>query len=79
MVFSSLLFFFPFPVCVTSYLALVRPGCRNTVPPAESLLFYSWGEPRSLPVMLLLIIVNYHAALLIEKPAGRLPVLRMYS
>ncbi len=68
MVFSSPLFLSLFlPVLLLIY-ALAQTGYRNTVLLLASLLFYSWGEPKALLVMIGLIAVNYYAALLMDTP-----------
>lgn len=53
------------PVLLLVY-ALAQKGYRNSILLVASLLFYSWGEPRALLVMLGLIVVNYYAAIFIE-------------
>jgi len=52
-------------VCLVYFL--VRPQLRNYVLLAASILFYAWGEPEYLAIMLLTILVNYAGALLIDK------------
>lgn len=47
--------------------ALIKEEYKNYWLLLASLLFYAWGEPRYLSVMLLIIIVNYWAARLIDK------------
>jgi alginate O-acetyltransferase complex protein AlgI len=70
-VFSSLLFLFRFlPVAFIIYYA-VPWKLKNLSLLLLSLFFYSWGEPRYFPVMLATILVNYLAALGIEKFAER--------
>jgi alginate O-acetyltransferase complex protein AlgI len=60
MVFSSLIFLFGFlPLFLAVYYA--TPGrWRNTAALAGSYLFYAWGEPRFVVVLLVLSIVDYH-------------------
>lgn len=66
MVFSSPAFLALFlPVLLLVY-ALAQKGYRNAILLVASLLFYSWGEPRALLVMLGLIVVNYYAAIFME-------------
>ncbi len=67
MVFSSPVFLFLFlPVTLAVYYVL--PGrFRNLWLLAMSLLFYGWGEPKFLPVMLASIIVNFVLALWIDR------------
>jgi len=72
MVFSSILFLFAFlPVTFLIYYT-VPARFRNTALFFLSLVFYSWGEARYFPIMLAVIVVNYFAALQMEKrPNGR--------
>ncbi len=68
MVFSSPLFLSLFlPILLLVY-ALTQQHYRNPLLLAASLIFYSWGEPRAVIVMIALILVNYYAALLMEHP-----------
>lgn len=68
MVFSSPLFLSLFlPILLLIY-AVIQQNYRNPLLLAASLLFYSWGEPRAVIVMIALILVNYYAALLMEHP-----------
>ena len=63
MVFSSLLFLFWFlPVFFTVYY-LCPARFKNTVLLIGSMIFYSWGEPKFLLLLLLSIAVNYAAGL----------------
>ncbi len=67
MVFSSLIFSFIFlPIVVLLYF-LSKDKYRNYILLAASLLFYAYGEPRFVLVMILSIIVNYSLALFIDK------------
>lgn len=64
MLFSSATFLFIFlPVILAVYFLCPKKG-RNIVLLVGSLVFYAWGEPRFLPVMLATILVNYCLALL---------------
>ncbi len=67
MVFSSLLFLFRFLPIVFLIYYLVPAKLKNTVLFLASLFFYTWGEPKFFPVMLISIGVNYVAGLLMEK------------
>ena len=73
MVFSSILFTFLFlPVVIALYFVIRNDKARNLVLLAASLLFYAWGEPKFVFVMLASIAVNYVLARLIgEKDANR--------
>ncbi|MBO4901275.1 MAG: MBOAT family protein [Lachnospiraceae bacterium] len=70
MIFSSLLFLFWFlPIFFTLYY--VCPAkYRNIVLFAGSIVFYGWGEPKFLILLLLSIIVNYAAGRLIGHFTG---------
>lgn len=67
MVFSSLTFIFLFlPVVLGVYFLLKTTVTRNAFLLAASLLFYAWGEPTYLWVMLVSIVANYFFAIWIE-------------
>ena len=67
MLFSSLTFLFIFlPVLLIIYY-VARPKCRNLVLLIASLLFYAWGEPSYVILMIISIVVNYFIALIIDK------------
>ena len=52
MLFSSLTFLYAFlPVTVLLYFLLPSPRWRGGVLVAASLVFYAWGDPRSLPLL----------------------------
>lgn len=53
------------PIVIGCYF-LLRKEFRNTVLLVASLLFYAWGEPKYLYVMLLSIIINYFSGMLID-------------
>ena len=68
MVFSSTLFLFLFlPIVLFAYYAVSPLRYKNSLLLIASLLFYSWGEPTNILVMLLSIIINWSLALLIQK------------
>ena len=73
MLFSSLEFLFLFlPTVVAGYYVLPRRfGCDNLWLLAASLLFYAWGEPTFVFVMVASIVFNWLAALAIARFAGR--------
>ncbi|MES2151033.1 MAG: MBOAT family O-acyltransferase [Pseudomonadota bacterium] len=67
MVFSSILFLFYFlPVFLFLYYLL---PWKNAVLLVASLLFYAWGEPRFVPLLLASAVLNYGAGLAIERSA----------
>lgn len=67
MVFSSLVFLWIFlPLCIIGYY-LIRKEYRNTLLLVASLIFYAWGEPIYILLMLLSILVNFFLGLWMEK------------
>lgn len=67
MLFSSMTFIGLFLPIVCAAYFLVRKDFRNYVLLFASILFYAWGEPKYVAIMLLTIIVNYFGALFIDK------------
>ncbi len=68
MVFSSFTFLFIFlPLVLLTYFLAKKRQLRNIVLLVFSLIFYAWGEPVYVLLMLLSIIVNYLIALKIER------------
>ncbi len=57
------------PIVCAIYL-LAKPRFQNAILLVASLLFYAWGEPTYLAVMLLTILVNWLGALAIDKWRG---------
>lgn len=67
MVFSSLVFLFIFlPITLLLYYLVPRGG-RNIVLLLVSLIFYAWGEPVYIVLMLFSTVVDYVHGLLVEK------------
>lgn len=67
MLFSSLTFLIIFlPVLLVIYY-LIKEKYRNYILLIFSLIFYSWGEPKYILLMIISIIINYIMALLIDK------------
>ena len=67
MVFSSLLFLWLFlPVVVAGYY-IVPSKCKNILLLISSLLFYAWGEPVYILLMLFSIFFNWGTGLLIDQ------------
>lgn len=67
MVFSSAAFLFTFlPLTLAGYYLLPR-NLRNIFLTAASLLFYAWGEPKFVVVMILSILMNYVFGLLVAR------------
>ena len=72
MVFSSMTFVPLFlPLVLGLYFAFKSPKARNGVLLAFSLLFYAWGEPKWIFVMLLTVTVNYFCGLLIDRSESK--------
>ncbi len=66
MVFSSIFFIFVFlPVCLLLYY-LVPVKCKNCILLLLSLLFYAWGEPVYVFLMLFSIVFNYFGGIQID-------------
>ena len=67
MVFSSIPFlFFFFPLCLLLYYT-VPFKAKNVILLIFSLIFYSWGEPVYIFLMIFTSLVNYFSGLIIEK------------
>lgn len=67
MVFSSLFFLYVFlPVCIITYTAVRNIRYKNLVLIISSLVFYAWGEPIFVFLLLLSALVNYFSALKIS-------------
>ena len=74
MLFSSMTFVFVFMPLVMSIYLLSKKEIRNYVLLAASIIFYAWGEPRYLAIMIMTIFVTYAGARLIDRyveTAGR--------
>lgn len=69
MVFSSLIFIFYFlPLFLVAYYAT---PARNAVLLVGSAVFYTWGDGRYVPVLLLLVYLNYWAARYLDHASAR--------
>ena len=70
MLFASTVFIFEFlPAVLLLYYVVLkkfRTG-QNILLLVASLLFYAWGEPKYVLIMILSIIVNYFFGLLVDK------------
>ncbi len=67
MVFSSLEFIFGFLPLFLIFYYSVAPKFKNTVLFLGSLIFYAFGEPVFILLIMLSVIVNYYGAILIDK------------
>ena len=71
MVFSSVTFLFYFlPIFIFCYVLTPTVVGKNVVTLLFSLVFYAWGEPRFLLILLFAIAFNYVAAIVIDRNAG---------
>ncbi|MCI8608383.1 MAG: MBOAT family protein [Firmicutes bacterium] len=73
MIFSSTVFLLAFlPLTLLAYFAVPKRMVmgRNMVLLIASLIFYGWGEPKYILVMLISILMNYFLALAVEKKRG---------
>ena len=67
MLFSSMTFVFVFlPILCAIYL-LSKKEYHNAILLIASIIFYAWGEPRYLAIMLLSVVINWLGAILIDK------------
>lgn len=70
MLFSSIPFLYYFLPCVL-ILYFISPRClKNLVLLISSLVFYGWGEPKYVLLMVVSILVGYSSGLLVEKFRG---------
>ncbi len=70
MLFSSLVFLFIF-LPVTCFFYFLSPKkFRNTILIISSLIFYAWGEPKYIILMLFSILINYILTILIDKQSS---------
>ncbi len=67
MLFSSLPFVFLFLPIVCALYALAKRKIRNYILLVASILFYAWGEPRYVAVMLLTVLISYLGGLLVSQ------------
>lgn len=67
MLFSSMTFLFVFMPLVMAVYFLSKKEIRNYVLLIASIIFYAWGEPRYLAIMIITILVNYAGAILLDK------------
>ncbi len=71
MVFSSLFFLCAFlPACLGLYYLIKNRTYRNWILIIASLLFYAWGEPVGISILLASTLLNYFVGLMAEKNRG---------
>lgn len=67
MVFSSLFFLYAFfPLCMAAYMMARTINAKNIVLLIFSLIFYAWGEPKYVLLLLLMSLVDWYTALRID-------------
>ncbi|MGN0192959.1 MAG: MBOAT family O-acyltransferase [Candidatus Gastranaerophilaceae bacterium] len=67
MLFSSMTFIYFFlPIVLLLYL-ITKKELHNPILLVSSIIFYAWGEPKYLAIMLLTILINYFGAIAIDK------------
>mgnify|MGYP000838894804 CR=1 FL=1 len=67
MLFSSMTFVFMFlPIVLVLYL-VTKKELHNPILLIASIIFYAWGEPKYLAIMLLTILLNYFGAIAVDK------------
>lgn len=71
MLFSSIPFLYYFLPCVLILYFAAPRRLKNTVLFASSLIFYGWGEPVYVVLMLVSVLVGFFCGLLIERFGGR--------
>ncbi len=71
MLFSSLTFLFAFLPLTLIFYFLAKDKYKNYILLVASLIFYSWGEPTYIVLMLISIILNYIIARLIAKSSSQ--------
>lgn len=71
MLFSGITFLFYFLPCTLIIYFIAPKFLKNTVLLISSLIFYAWGEPRYVLLMLLTILCGYISGILIEHFRGK--------
>jgi len=71
MLFSSVPFLYYFLPCVILLYIIAPKAIKNSVLLLASLIFYAWGEPRYVVLMVITILLGYVLGLLIEKYQGK--------
>ncbi|MBQ3427672.1 MAG: MBOAT family protein [Clostridia bacterium] len=71
MVFSSMVFLFYFLPIVTVVYFIVPKKLKNIVLFIASLVFYAWGEPKYVVIMLFSSVFNYFSGLVIDKTRAK--------
>ena len=75
MLFSSSLFLWLFLPCVVALNYVIKKEYSNYLLLVASLLFYAWGEPKYILLMLFCIVLNWLFGLIVDKAKKGRPVL----
>src|SRR5574344_838600 len=67
MLFSSMTFIYIFLPIVCSVYLLAKKELHNSILLIASIIFYAWGEPSYLAIMILTILTNYLGAIALDK------------
>ena len=68
MVFSSLTFLFAFlPITLILYYLMPNNKARNVIILISGIVFYAWGEPRYIILMMISMVLAYVFGIIIEK------------
>ncbi len=74
MVFADLFFLYFFlPVCLICYFITKKPEIRNAVLIVFSLIFYAWGEPVWVSILIVSSLVDYVNGMVIDKYRDKTP------
>ena len=73
MLFSSITFLYLFLPLVLAVYLLAPRRAKNAVLLAASLLFYFWGEPKQLPLLVLSALAGWGFGFLLQKNKARWP------
>ena len=71
MVFSSMTFLWVFLPLLLVFYYLAHPAMKNYVLLVFSLVFYAWGEPRYIFLMIISIVVNYAMGILLNSRTSK--------
>ena len=82
MLFSSITFLFLFLPIMLAVYYIAPPQWKNLLLLAGSLIFYAWGEPVYIILMILSILLNYFCGMDIENKSeneAKANIFRLYS
>ena len=80
MVFSSMIFLFVFlPVILFAYYVILQKDThRNIFLLIASLVFYAWGEPIYVLLMIFSILINFRLGILIDKYEANISMKKIF-